>query len=90
MQGSLILDYTGPGARYNGKWQDGFDYFDCWFHYDTSTATGWSEAYWSAGPTSDHANYDVRPITLPPTLHYFCAAVQADNWDWWTRLLVTS
>jgi len=90
MQGSLILTYTPPGARYNGRWESGFDYFDCWFHYDTAAATAWAEAYWSAGPTSDHGNFAHRPITLPPILLYQCYELQADNWDWWNQLLVTS
>lgn len=88
--GSFLL-YRQPGPNYYlGRWDSGFDYFICHFHYDLATDEGWAEAYWSAGPTSDHGNYFVEPIRPPPILHYFSAHIQADNWDWWTALLITS
>lgn len=88
--GSFIALHVPPGAHYNGIWEAGFDYFDLWFHYDLATATGWSEAFWSAGPTSDHGNFPEKPIILPPNIRYTTAAVRADDWDWWVRLQITS
>lgn len=88
--GSLIAVHTPPGTQYHGRWDSGFDYFDMWFHYHASDATAWARAYWSAGPTSDHGVFAQRPLKLPPNLLYRVAEIQADNWDWWCRLLVTS
>ncbi len=88
--GSLLLLSTAPHTRYRGRWDSGFDYFELIFHYDPTTATGWGEAYWSAGPTSDHGNFPELPVKLPPFFLYQATDVVADNWDWWIRLLITT
>ncbi len=90
IQGTFLLLHIGPGARYNGVWGTGFDYFDCRFRYTIDPPTASAEAFWSAGPSSDHGNYPIYKITPPPLLRYEAAAIQADNWDWWTRVLVTT
>ncbi len=90
MQGSVLLHHIGPGAQYRGVWASDFDYFDCRFRYTINPPTARAEVFWSAGPSSDHGDYPINPITLPPLLRYQAASIQADNWDWWTRLLVTT
>ena len=82
--------HVGPGAQYQSIWASGFDYFDCRFSYTTDPPTGRAEAFWSAGPTSDHGDYPVTKITPPPLLRYVAFEIQADNWEWWTRLLITT
>lgn len=90
IQGSLTLHQTAPLGYYEGRWESGLDYFELWFEYDQVPPTARAGAVWTAGPNPDMGDFPLAKITPPPNLLYRTAQVEAFNWPWFTRLLVTS